>query len=540
MSKVIPSDEVKNQCVSYMNDQKNKIINGMKKYLLSALSLIFPLLASAYDVEIDGICYNLNQNEKEAEVSHLHYNLGEIMWSVDYRFAPESNPTGEECYLVPMDVWERLKTETFYVTVKGENPQIYLTDGWWSSMYTSDFIMPGNELLTDNGDGTWTLAVNFVGDLILDNLDDRHLLFTGSGYSVGDIYLKGTVMGDGSEEITFVWKNGTYQSDAANIPEKIIYEEVEYTVTAIGERGLCGYNGLTSVTIPNSVNYIAKSIFESCRNLASVKVDSGNTKYDSREDCNAIIETNSNTLIAGCKNTVIPNTVTSIGDFAFSHCSEMYNLTIPNSVTKIGEYAFGGCSSLISMEIPNSVASIGDWAFCACSGLTSVTIPNSVTYIGEWAFADCMSLTSVIIPHSVTSIGDYTFYMCWGLTSVVIPNTVASIGAFAFAYCPLKDFYCYPEQVPDTSDGSLFESSSIEQATLHVPASSINDYRSTSPWNGFMNIVALKEGDPSGIKQIVNGVMPTDDKPVYNLNGQRVNPSAKGIFIKNGHKYIVK
>ena len=115
-------------------------------------------------------------------------SLGEISWSGDYRFAPESNSTGEECYTVPQDVWEKMKSETFYVTVKGASPQIRVTSGWWSTTWTGDDIFPGNELLTDNGDGTFTLAVTLAGDPLLDVLDQQHLLFTGGGYSVEEIY----------------------------------------------------------------------------------------------------------------------------------------------------------------------------------------------------------------------------------------------------------------------------------------------------------------------------------------------------------------
>ena len=513
----------------------------MKRNLLSTLLLAFSLFASAYDVEINGICYNLNRNEQVAEVSCLHYHLGEITWSGTYRFAPESYSTGDECYVVPMDIWERLKTETFYATIKGENPTIYLTNGWWSYLYTNDYIMPGNELLADNGDGTWTLSVNFVGDPILELLDERHLLFTGFGYSVEDIYLKNATAdgSDDGQEIEYVWKNGTCHSDEANIPEKITYEDVEYTVTSIGVNGLSGFYGLTSVTIPYTITSIANNVFFKCSDLVSVKVDSENVTYDSREDCNAIIETSSNTLIAGCKTTVIPNSVTSIRDYAFFTCTGLTSITIPNSVTSIGESAFGA-SGLTEIVIPNSVTSIGVFAFGSCGNLASVTIPNSVTSIGDRAFSSCMSLTSVILPDKVKKIGDYTFAFCWNLASVVIPGSVTSIGANAFEACRLRDVYCYASQVPETFEDNTFQEASIGVATLHVPAESVGDYQSTTPWNGFMNIVALTDDDPSGIGKIVNGAVPTHHQPVYNLNGQRVSNAAKGILIHNGKKFIVK
>ena len=133
--------------------------------------------------------------------------LGEINWSSDYRFAPESNSTGEECYTVPQDVWERLKTETFYVTVKGASPQIRVTSGWWSTTWTGDDIFPGNERLEDLGDGTYTLTVNFAGDPLLDVLDAQHLLFTGGGYTVEEIYFIDIIHGGGAaKEPVIIWQ----------------------------------------------------------------------------------------------------------------------------------------------------------------------------------------------------------------------------------------------------------------------------------------------------------------------------------------------
>ena len=193
-----------------------------------------------------------------------------------------------------------------------------------------------------------------------------------------------------------------------------------------------GHCPLTYITIPNSVTSISDDVFYGCSSLESIVVENGNAKYDSRNNCKAIIETESNTLIVGCKNTIIPNSVTTIGSDAFYKCGGLTSVTIPNSVTSIGNYAFSGCSGLTSVTIPNSVTSIGGSAFSGCSGLTSVTIPNSVTSIRGSAFYGCSGLTSVTIPNSVTSIRGSAFYGCSGLTSVSIPNSVTSIGSDAF------------------------------------------------------------------------------------------------------------
>ena len=186
------------------------------------------------------------------------------------------------------------------------------------------------------------------------------------------------------------------------IPSQIKYGKYTYEVTSIGNDAFAWCEGLTSITIPNSVTSIGEKAFFYCKSLTSI---------------------------------TIPNSVTSIGKGAFSECEGLTSITIPNSVTSIGDDAFNGCKSLTSVTIPNSVTSIGESAFAWCKALTSITIPNSVTSIGKGAFADCSSLTSITIPNSVTSIGWRAFENCKSLTSVTIPNSVTSIGDEAFAWC---------------------------------------------------------------------------------------------------------
>ena len=205
------------------------------------------------------------------------------------------------------------------------------------------------------------------------------------------------------------------------------------SVKSIENQAFYGCSSLTSIIIPNSVTSIGVAIFADCSSLASIKVNSGNTRYDSRDNCNAIIEKASNTLIAGCMNTIIPESVTVIGRGAFMG-SGLTSVTIPESVTSIDEDAFDGCSDLISITIPTSVTHIGGWAFCACSSLTSVTIPDGLTYIADHAFYHCSSLTSVTIPESVTDIRFDAFNGCSSLTSITIPESVTSIGAGAFSF----------------------------------------------------------------------------------------------------------
>ena len=231
---------------------------------------------------------------------------------------------------------------------------------------------------------------------------------------------------------------------------------IPQSVTFISSGAFSGCIGLSSITIPKGVTSIGSGAFSGCSGLTFISVEKGNTVYNSQNNCNAIIETASGVLLAGCKNTVIPNSVTSIGDCAFCGCIGLTSVTIPQSVTSIGSSAFSGCTSLESVTIPNSVTSIGSSAFSGCTSLESATIPNSVISIDGSTFYGCSGLTSVTIPNSVTSIGDYAFSDCSGLTSVTIPNSVTSIGRSAFSSCTSLESVTIPNSVICISEYAFY------------------------------------------------------------------------------------
>lgn len=249
--------------------------------------------------------------------------------------------------------------------------------------------------------------------------------------------VKAAVSGDFEYEVNEDGNSVEITGYAGSGGDVVIPAEIDgREVTSIRWAAFYGYSGITGVTIPHSVTSIAGYTFANCSGLERIMVDEENPRYDSRNDCNALIESESNTLVFGCKNTVIPDSVASIGASAFFGRSGLAEVTIPDGVTSIGDSAFCGCSDLTGLTIPDSVTSIGASAFSSCRGLKGVvSIPNSVTSIGKNTFSYCSGLTGIIIPDGVTSIGDSAFSYCRGLKGVTIPSSVMSIGEHVFSSC---------------------------------------------------------------------------------------------------------
>ena len=282
------------------------------------------------------------------------------------------------------------------------------------------------------------------------------------------------------------------------------------SVMIINDFAFYGCNQLKDIIIPKNVIGIGAIAFGGCSGLNSIKVSEENKNYDSRNNCNAIIGTSTDTLINGCKNTTIPDSVTTIGGYAFERCSELKKIIIPQSVTTV-EYAafegctgltdvtisgniefnadiFSNCTELISAVILDGATEIGDGMFKNCIKLKSVSIPNSVIKIGRSAFKECSELTSVVIPENVVEIEDEAFEGCTGLINVEIPESVEYIGASAFERCTGISEIVIPEGVTMIYGSTFSECTGLRSVVLPSSVEEIS-YYAFSGCCGLKNII---------------------------------------------------
>ena len=319
--------------------------------------------------------------------------------------------------------------------------------------------------------------------------------------------------------LTEVTSNAThpYSGDIV-IPEKIVYEETEYTVTGIGEKAFF-QKDITSVTFPKSITSIGASAFMYCQVLNSIEIPEHVT----------IIPTDAFASCESLKHVKLPEGITSIGNSAFNSCYGLDSIIIPNTVQTIEDWAFAGCEHLSYVKIPQQLKTVGQGAFGSCPSLayvdipdlsswamitfnnytanplyyakklivngeeiTDLVIPDDVTYIGGNAFRCCMNLTSVTIGDHVRSIGLGAFMECSNITSIIIGEDVTSIDRLVFYRCTkVTSVTSYPRKVPTTASDA-FDATLLENANLYVAGSAFDNYYRSDPWKNFKEIIALE------------------------------------------------
>ena len=291
------------------------------------------------------------------------------------------------------------------------------------------------------------------------------LVASAHDFEVDGIYYN--ITSNTEAEVTF--KGSSYDqysneySGSITIPATVTHEDVNYSVTSIGEWAFSYCSSLKAITIPEGMTSIGDDAFYNCSGLESITLSKSVTSIRkwAFHGCSSL------------KAITLPEGMTSIGECVFYKCSGLESITIPESMTSIGRYAFYNCSSLKAITIPESMTSIEEGVFDGCSALTSVTLPKGVTSIGKDAFSGCKSLTKISIPEGVTSIGDYSFSACSSLTAMTLPESMTSIGKYAFHGCSSLKAINIPESVTSIEEYTFQNCSSLTAMTLPEGVTSI-------------------------------------------------------------------
>ena len=517
----------------------------MKKLITSLVFAIAAICAYAQSFQYEGINYNvLSASDKTCELASYNDVSGDIT-------IPETVTYNNDQYTV---------------TSIGEGAFINCSS-------LTEITLP--EGLTSIGVGA------FFGCRSLTEITLSEGLTSIGGWAFSDCTsLTSITLPEGLTSIGDSTFSGCARLTSITLPEGL---------TSIGNLAFSDCAGLTSINIPKRVTSIRTSAFSGCTSLTAINVASENQVYASID---GVLFSKDFTILIQCPagksgDYIVPEGVTSIGDWAFEWCKSLTSITVPEGLTSIGDCAFSRCQSLTYINVaegnnyyasidgvlfskdlktlitypggrggeysvPEGVTSIGGWAFAYCESLTSITLPEGLTSIGDAAFYKCAALTEITLPEGLTSIGNYAFCGCQSLISITLPEGIVSIEFAAFYECTSLASITLPESLtsirdlafngckslstvnsyattPPVCDGEMVFYEIPSDATLHVPVGTKAVYAASTGWSVFNNIIddLVVQSGIEEIKTETETIDTDDSVVVYNLQGHRVNVSRR-------------